>query len=281
MKLRQTVLAGALAISLFAPGAASADVITDTTGVEINQTTPTKLSYALAVSDLTTNDYKVVVTKSDDQRSSDDATKTTTDIGGGGQISGGWNYKYIITIELTDSGKAKVAAETGVTDPEQVQVYAGIPSNEHKGELEYTFTTGTNSPTPPAIATPVAIATKTSKTVAVSSTADLKSRIVDAKAAQDATQAKHPISTSAEKIITKAHITLSAGASVSKVKVNQKTLHRQMAYDKKAYAKVERQKAMQKYAAIGWRVLGVVLVMLAGAGVGLVAYKIQKNKKGK
>jgi len=277
---QKSLMASAITLSLLAPTLASADVVTDTTGVEITKKTDVKLSYDLVVSDLTSDDYTVAVTKADNDELDKNAMKQTTDMGNGAEITGAEENPYIIVVSLTDAGKAKVKAETGVTfDADSIDIVAEIPSEDSKGTPTYGNYVGTSKQDVPTVSNPIVVATKTDNAGSVSSTSDLKEKIVDAKAKQNKAQNDIKVAEGTENKLAKAGLSPSAGVDLDQLQVNDTAVHRSMAQDKKAFDRAEREKKFKKIAAVGWRVLGVAILVAGGAGAAYAVWRWQKKHK--
>ena len=275
--LRKTLITSVIALSLLAPTLASADVVTDTTGVEVAKNTSVKLAYDLIVGDLTSADYTVSVVKSDNDDLDKSKLNETTDIGGGGEITGATALPYIITVTLTDSGKAKVKAETGVTDPDSIAIVAAIPGDNNS--ITYGSVAGVSKDNTPTIATPVVLARQSSDSGKISTTSELKNKIVDAKSKQDKAQAKIKVSKAAQDLLDKSGMAAEAGAELSEMKVNQTTVHRSITPNKKQFDAAERAKTWQQIGAVAWRVAGILILMAAGAGTAYGVWRWQKKHK--
>lgn len=277
--IRKSLMIAATSLMILSPLAASADVVTNSTGIEINKKTSVKLAYDLAVTDLSSDDYRISVVPSDNANLNKDALNKTIDIGNGDQVTGAVTYKNVIKITLTDSGKAKVAAETGVSDPDSIAVIAEIPGDNSGSTPTYSWFAGTDSDKAPDISTPIVVATHTAGSGDIDSTSDLQEKIVDAKAAQDKAQANHEISSNGQKLLDKAGIGLRAGADIASPSVNTTQLHRSVTYNKKAFDKAENSKKWHKVANVGWRFLGVLILVGLASGVAFIAWKIQNKKR--
>ena len=277
--IRKSLLIGAVCLMTLSPMVASADVITNATGVEINKKTSVKLTYDLAVTDLSSSDYTVSIVPSDNAQLDKASLNKTVDTGNGDQITNTVAYKNVIKVTLTDSGKAKVTSETGVTDPNNMTIIAEIPGDNSGSTPTYSWFAGTDADKAPAIATPIAIATQSDGTSTIDSTSDLQEKIIDAKAAQDKAQSKHAVSTSGQKLLDKAGIALRAGADITEPTVNNSQLHRSATYNKKAFDKDQASKKWQKLAVVGWRLLGIVILIVMAGAVAAGVWLFQKKKK--
>lgn len=260
----------------------SADMITDTSGLEVNQSTNVGLMYDTVVSDLTPDDYTVTVEKQSDNPAivKDDLHATTQ--AGDKTVVGDGQSPYSISVSLTDQGKRKIEQQTGVkiTDENYAQVVdliAAIPSTD--GTVTYASTAGSDSDQIPEIKSVGVIVRQNDGSKTVTSQADANAAIVTAGADQKKAQAKYPISDTTKELLQKGNVGPQRGIDVDLNQINRQKQATDMIANKKDRAKVKQQQTKQTAKSIGWQALGIVLLGVLGSFVAWAAYYLTKHRR--
>lgn len=281
---RKILLSSSLAIGLMGVGIStvSADMITDTSGLEVNQSTNVGLMYDTVVSDLTPDDYTVTVEKQSDNPAivKDDLHATTQ--AGDKTVVGDGQSPYSISVSLTDQGKRKIEQQTGVkiTDENYAQVVnliAAIPSTD--GTVTYASTAASDSDQIPEIKSVGAIVRQSDGSKTVTSQADANAAIVTAGADQKKAQAKYPISDTTKELLQKGNVGPQRGIDVDLNQINRQKQDLDMIANKKDRAKVKQQQTKQTAKSIGWQALGIVLLGVLGSFVAWAAYYLTKHRR--
>lgn len=281
---RKILLSSSLAIGLMGVGIStvSADMITDTSGLEVNQSTNVGLMYDTVVSDLTPDDYTVTVEKQSDNPAivKDDLYATTQ--AGDKTVVGDGQSPYSISVSLTDQGKRKIEQQTGVkiTDENYAQVVdliAAIPSTD--GTVTYASTAGSDSDQIPEIKSVGVIVRQNDGSKTVTSQADANAAIVTAGADQKKAQAKYPISDTTKELLQKGNVSPQRGIDVDLNQINRQKQATDMIANKKDRAKVKQQQTKQTAKSIGWQALGIVLLGVLGSFVAWAAYYLTKHRR--
>lgn len=281
---RKILLSSSLAIGLMGVGIStvSADMITDTSGLEVNQSTKVGLMYDTVVSDLTPDDYTVTVEKQSDNPAivKDDLYATTQ--AGDKTVVGDGQSPYSISVSLTDQGKRKIEQQTGVkiTDENYAQVVdliAAIPSTD--GTVTYASTAGSDSDQIPEIKSVGVIVRQNDGSKTVTSQADANAAIVTAGADQKKAQAKYPISDTTKELLQKGNVSPQRGIDVDLNQINRQKQATDMIANKKDRAKVKQQQTKQTAKSIGWQALGIVLLGVLGSFVAWAAYYLTKHRR--
>lgn len=281
---RKILLSSSLAIGLMGVGIStvSADMITDTSGLEVNQSTNVGLMYDTVVSDLTPDDYTVTVEKQSDNPAivKDDLHATTQ--AGDKTVVGDGQSPYSISVSLTDQGKRKIEQQTGVkiTDENYAQVVnliAAIPSTD--GTVTYASTAGSDSDQIPEIKSVGVIVRQNDGSKTVTSQADANAAIVTAGADQKKAQAKYPISDTTKELLQKGNVGPQRGIDVDLNQINRQKQDLDMIANKKDRAKVKQQQTKQTAKSIGWQALGILLLGVLGSFVAWVAYYLTKHRR--
>lgn len=281
---RKILLSSSLAIGLMGVGIStvSADMITDTSGLEVNQSTNVGLMYDTVVSDLTPDDYTVTVEKQSDNPAivKDDLHATTQ--AGDKTVVGDGQSPYSISVSLTDQGKRKIEQQTGVkiTDENYAQVVdliAAIPSTD--GTVTYASTAGSDSDQIPEIKSVGVIVRQNDGSKTVTSQADANAAIVTAGADQKKAQAKYPISDTTKELLQKGNVSPQRGIDVDLNQINRQKQATDMIANKKDRAKVKQQQTKQTAKSIGWQALGIVLLGVLGSFVAWAAYYLTKHRR--
>lgn len=260
----------------------SADMITDTSGLEVNQSTNVGLMYDTVVSDLTPDDYTVTVEKQSDNPAivKDDLHATTQ--AGDKTVVGDGQSPYSISVSLTDQGKRKIEQQTGVkiTDENYAQVVnliAAIPSAD--GTVTYASTAASDSDQIPEIKSVGAIVRQSDGSKTVTSQADANAAIVTAGADQKKAQAKYPISDTTKELLQKGNVGPQRGIDVDLNQINRQKQDLDMIANKKDRAKVKQQQTKQTAKSIGWQALGILLLGVLGSFVAWAAYYLTKHRR--
>lgn len=281
---RKILLSSSLAIGLMGVGIStvSADMITDTSGLEVNQSTNVGLMYDTVVSDLTPDDYTVTVEKQSDNPAivKDDLHATTQ--AGDKTVVGDGQSPYSISVSLTDQGKRKIEQQTGVkiTDENYAQVVdliAAIPSTD--GTVTYASTAGSDSDQIPEIKSVGVIVRQNDGSKTVTSQADANAAIVTAGADQKKAQAKYPISDTTKELLQKGNVSPQRGIDVDLNQINRQKQATDMIANKKDRAKVKQQQTKQTAKSIGWQALGILLLGVLGSFVAWAAYYLTKHRR--
>lgn len=281
---RKILLSSSLAIGLMGVGIStvSADMITDTSGLEVNQSTNVGLMYDTVVSDLTPDDYTVTVEKQSDNPAivKDDLHATTQ--AGDKTVVGDGQSPYSISVSLTDQGKRKIEQQTGVkiTDENYAQVVnliAAIPSVD--GTVTYASTAASDSDQIPEIKSVGVIVRQNDGSKTVTSQADANAAIVTAGADQKKAQAKYPISDTTKELLQKGNVGPQRGIDVDLNQINRQKQATDMIANKKDRAKVKQQQTKQTAKSIGWQALGIVLLGVLGSFVAWAAYYLTKHRR--
>lgn len=281
---RKILLSSSLAIGLMGVGIStvSADMITDTSGLEVNQSTNVGLMYDTVVSDLTPDDYTVTVEKQSDNPAivKDDLHATTQ--AGDKTVVGDGQSPYSISVSLTDQGKRKIEQQTGVkiTDENYAQVVnliAAIPSVD--GTVTYASTAASDSDQIPEIKSVGVIVRQNDGSKTVTSQADANTAIVTAGADQKKAQAKYPISDTTKELLQKGNVGPQRGIDVDLNQINRQKQDLDMIANKKDRAKVKQQQTKQTAKSIGWQALGIVLLGVLGSFVAWAAYYLTKHRR--
>lgn len=281
---RKILLSSSLAIGLMGVGIStvSADMITDTSGLDVNQSTNVGLMYDTVVSDLTPDDYTVTVEKQSDNPAivKDDLHATTQ--AGDKTVVGDGQSPYSISVSLTDQGKRKIEQQTGVkiTDENYAQVVdliAAIPSAD--GTVTYASTAASDSDQIPEIKSVGAIVRQSDGSKTVTSQADANAAIVTAGADQKKAQAKYPISDTTKELLQKGNVGPQRGIDVDLNQINRQKQDLDMIANKKDRAKVKQQQTKQTAKSIGWQALGILLLGVLGSFVAWAAYYLTKHRR--
>lgn len=281
---RKILLSSSLVIGLMGVGIStvSADMITDTSGLEVNQSTNVGLMYDTVVSDLTPDDYTVTIEKQSDNPAivTDDLHATTQ--AGDKTVVGDGQPPYAISVSLTDQGKHKIEQRTGVkiTDDNYSQVVdliAAIPSTD--GTITYASTAGSDSDQIPEIKSVGAIVRQNDGSKTVTSQADANAALVTAGADQKKAQAKYPISDATKELLQKGNVGPQRGIDVDLNQINRQKQATDMIANKKDRAKVKQQQTKQTAKSIGWQALGIVLLGVLGSFVAWAAYYLTKHRR--
>lgn len=281
---RKILLSSSLAIGLMGVGIStvSADMITDTSGLEVNQSTNVGLMYDTVVSDLTPDDYTVTVEKQSDNPAiiKDDLHAATQ--AGDKTVVGDGQSPYSISVSLTDQGKRKIEQQTGVkiTDENYTQVVdliAAIPSTD--GTVTYASTAGSDSDQIPEIKSVGVIVRQNDGSKTVTSQADANAAIVTAGSDQKKAQAKYPISDTTKELLQKGNVGPQRGINVDLNQINRQKQATDMIANKKDRAKVKQQQTKQTAKSIGWQALGIVLLGVLGSFVAWAAYYLTKHRR--
>jgi len=281
--LRKTLITSAITLSLLAPMIASADVVTDTSGIEINKPINVQKSYDLVVSDLSSDDYSATVSKYDDSRNDKEMAKTQVDVGNL-HITGGGSDPYLFEISLTQSGIDKVKAETGATDMEitEAKIIAKIGGTSSSDPDMYGSMKALTTDTMPDVGHPIVIVNRSVGSKTVSDSQALREVMVDAAASKDKQQNKHEISSDANKILKDSGTQLIAGANVSPTNINQKVRNESQGVSKKTFEKQQaaekRKQLMKQIVNVSWRLAGILIIVL---GAGLLAWMVWFFRKRK
>lgn len=282
--LRKTLITSAITLSLLAPMIASADVVTDTSGIEINKPTNVQKSYDLVVSDLSSDDYSATVSKYDDSRNDKEMAKTQVDVGNL-HITGGGSDPYLFEISLTQSGIDKVKAETGATDTEitEARIIAKIGGTSSSDPDMYGSMKALTTDTMPDVGHPIVIVNRSVGSKTVSDSQELREVMVDAAASQDKQQNKHEISSDANKILKDSGMQLIAGANVSPTNINQKVRNESQGVSKKTFEKQQaaekRKQLMKQIVNVSWRLAGILIIVLGAGWLAWIVWFFRKRKE--
>lgn len=266
-----------------APMIASADVVTDTSGIEINKPINVQKSYDLVVSDLSSDDYSATVSKYDDSRNDKEMAKTQVDVGNL-HITGGGSDPYLFEISLTQSGIDKIKAETGATDMEitEAKIIAKIGGTSSSDPDMYGSMKALTTDTMPDVGHPIVIVNRSVGSKTVSDSQALREVMVDAATSKDKQQNKHEISSDANKILKNSGAQLIAGANVSPTNINQKIRNESQGVSKKTFEKQQtaekRKQLMKQIVNVSWRLAGILIIVL---GAGLLAWIVWFFRKRK
>lgn len=280
---RKTLMISAIMVSMMTPMIASADVVTGTSGIEINKPINVQKSYDLVVSDLSSDDYSVTVSKYDDSRNDKEMAKTQVDVGNL-HITGGGSDPYLLEISLTQSGIDKVKAETGATDMEiaEAKIIAKIGGTSSSDPDMYGSMKALATNNMPNVGHPIMIVNRSVGSKTVSDSQALREVMVDAASSQDKQQNEHKISSDANKILKDSGTKLIAGADVSPTNINQKVRNESQSVSKKTFEKQQaaekRKQLMNQIVNVGWRLAGILIIVL---GAGLLAWIVWLFKKRK
>lgn len=280
---KKVLISSIFVLSFAAPIGVSADVVTDTTGIEINKPINVQKSYDLVVSDLSSDDYSATVSKYDDSRNNKEMAKTQVDVGNL-HIAGGGSDPYLFEISLTQSGIDKVKAETGATDMEiaEAKIIAKIGGTSSSDPDMYGSMKALTTDTMPDVGHPIVIVNRSVGSKTVSDSQALREVMVDAASSQDKEQSKHKISSDANKILKDSGTQLISGADVSPTNINQKVRNESQGVSKKTFEKRQaaekRKQLMKQIVNVGWRLVGILIIIL---GAGLLAWIVWFFKKRK
>lgn len=280
---RKILLSSSLAIGLMGVGIStvSADMITSPDGLVVSQPTKVGIRYDTVVSDLSPEDYKVTVTKQSDNQTIDQSAKNKSQQIGNEEIQGGKAPEYVVSVELTDQGKAKVKARTGVTnfDANTINLVAAIPSSGGDG-FTYGSTAGSNSDQAPVIKNAaVMVRQDAGNNKEITSETDARDLIIDARHQQSKEQAQYPISDNTKELLQNAQTGPQAGIDIDLSHVDRQKQALDMIDNKKDRAKAKQQQDKQTAKSIGWQTLGIVILGVLGSFVAWVGYYLTKHRR--
>lgn len=279
---RKILLSSGLAIGLMGVGVStvSADMITSPDGLVVSKPTKVGVMYDTVVSDLSPEDYKVTVTKQSDNHTIDQSTKNQTQQVGNEEIQGGKAPEYVVSVDLTDQGKDKIKARTGVTnlDSNTVNLVAAIPSSGGNG-FTYGSIAGSDSDQPPVIKdVAVMVRQDAGDNKEITSETDARKLIIDARHQQSEKQAQYPISDSTKELLQNAQTGPQAGIDIDLSHIDRQKQALDMIDNKKDRAKVKQQQTKQTVKSVGWQTLGIVLLGVFGSFVAWVGYYLTKHR---
>lgn len=279
---KKLLISSIFVLSVATPLGVSADVITDTTGVTIKAPTMVQPMYEMVVSDLTSDDYQVTVTKA----------ATTSDESEQGQyvgdlyIGGPHNYPYVLRVVLTDAGKQKVMDATGISSDkiDGVRLIAKINGVSDDDATVYADMKGLSSNVQPPVGQPIAVVPLSGKPETVTSDAQLKDVIASTKKTQATKQAAHPISQAGQDVLKQSTVDVSAAVDVPSKVIDHEQRQLRAATpskDYKALKKADKREKLQRVmTAVVWRLAGILLLVGGGAAVGYTVWRLRKKVKG-
>lgn len=276
------LISSLLVLSFAAPMGVSADVLTDTTGVTIKAPTTVQPMYDMVVSDLTPDDYQVTVTKATTTSDNSDEGQTVNNL----YISGPHSYPYVLRVVLTDAGNQKVMDATGISSDkmDNVRLIAKINGVSDDDPIVYADMKGLSSNVQPEVGQPIAVVPLDGKPETVTSDAQLKDVIASTKKTQSTKQAAHPISQAGQDVLKQSSVDVSATVDVPSKVINQEQRQLRAATPSKDYKTLEkadkRDKLQRAMTAVGWRLAGILLLVVSGAAVGYTVWRLRKKVKG-
>lgn len=279
---KKLLISSIFVLSVAAPIGVSADVITDTTGVTIKAPTTVQPTYDMVVSQLTPDDYQVTITKMVDTHDNSEEGQTVDNL----HISGPHNYPYVLRVVLTDAGKQKVMAATGISSDkiDNIRLIAKINGVSDDDPIVYADMKGLPSNVQPEVGQPIAVVPVAGKPETVSSNAQLQHVIASTKKMQSTKQSAHPISRAGQDVLERSTVDVSATVDVPSKVINQEQRRLRASTPSKDYKALEkadkREKLQRAISNVVWRLAGVLLLVSGGAVVGYMVWHMRKKVKG-